>query len=74
MGTKVKIITILVLVAILSIFTFSVVQGQEIKNKTKMSGGRGYFMFGGNIIDIESLNSRLHSKGYPEFSDSCKIE
>ncbi len=39
-------------------------EAQEI-----IKGGKGYFMLGGNIIDIQNLNSRLETKGYPKFSD-----
>ncbi len=32
--------------------------------------GRGYFMIGGNSLDMDELNSRLKDNGYAEFSDS----
>jgi len=38
--------------------------------RNKEGDGRGYFMFGGNIIDIKSLNSKLESKGYSKLSDN----
>jgi len=46
------------------------VRAQGLSFKIKESGGMGYFMFGGSTIDIDKLNSRLASKGYPKFSDN----
>jgi len=56
-------------VVIVSIFMCAIAQAQETA-VDKEGGGRGYFMFGGNIIDIKSLNSKLESKGYSKFSDN----
>lgn len=33
-------------------------------------GGRGYFMIGGNSLDVDELNSRMNENGYEEFSNS----
>jgi len=65
-----KMIGGLTVVVVVSLFFTNVSQGQEIKSITKESGGMGYFMFGGSIIDIKALNSRLEDKGYSKISDN----
>ena len=57
-----KPVATLTLVAVMSVFSVSV--------DAKEGGGRGYFMCGGSIVDIDALNSRLEGKGYSKFSDS----
>ena len=51
-------------------FLCTIAQAQETAAHGKEGGGKGYFMLGGNIIDIKSLNSKLESKGYSKFSDN----
>jgi len=55
---------------IVSIFLCTIAYAQEMAVFDKEGGGRGYFMFGGNIIDIKSLNSYLESKGYSKLADN----
>lgn len=43
---------------------------QEQKPKERIYGGMGYFMTGGQILSIGSLNKRLEAKGYPGFSST----
>jgi len=57
-------------VVIFSVFLCAIAQAQETTVRDKEGGGRGYFMFGGNIIDIKRLNSKLESKGYSKLSDN----
>lgn len=57
-------------VVIASIFLCNITEAQEVTTSAKEGGGRGYFMFGGKIIDIKSLNSRLERKGYSKLSDN----
>jgi hypothetical protein len=65
-----KMISGLTVVVVISFFFTNVSQSQEIKSTTKEGGGMGYFMFGGSIIDIKALNSRLEDKGYSKISDN----
>jgi len=67
---KVKTVSMLTMVAVMSLFFVRATQGQELKPKAKKADFRGYFMFGGSILDIKTLNSRLESKGYSKFSDN----
>lgn len=71
---KGKIALTLGAMVIASIFLCPIAQAQETAQEmavhNKKGGGRGYFMFGGSIIDIKSLNSKLDSKGYPKFPDN----
>lgn len=57
-------------VVIVSIFLGAIAEAQEVTTSAKKFGGRGYFMVGGNIIDIKSLNLRLEKKGYSKLSDN----
>ena len=43
---------------------------QELKHRGRMGGGRGYFMFGFNNLDIKNLNTALENKGYSKLSDN----
>jgi len=67
---KMKTVAALTLVAVMSLFIVSIAQSQEVTSEAKKEEGRGYFMFGGSILDIKDLNSRLESKGYSKFSDN----
>ena len=71
---KGKIALTLGAMVIVSIFLCAIAQAQETAQemavRNKEGDGRGYFMFGGNIIDIKSLNSKLESKGYSKLSDN----
>lgn len=66
MHKKVEALVSLTLIALMPIFSMSVAESEEIG--AKQGGGRGYFMCGGSIVDIDALNSRLEGKGYSEFS------
>lgn len=70
MNKKIKIIINLTMVAMMGFLTFSLAQSQETRIAVKKRGGMGYFMFGGSIIDINSLNSRLENKGYSKLSNN----
>jgi len=71
MREKSKIIVSLIIVAVTSFLLVNIAQGQEIRASAKKEGRKmGYFMFGGNIIDIKTLNSKLKNKGYSELSDN----
>lgn len=48
------------------VFISAVSHGQDLK---RGAGGRGYFMVGSSVIDIEELNSRLEAKQYSKLSD-----
>lgn len=69
MINKSRTVVTIMLVFILGFLSASIAQGQDVEAKAKKSDFRGYFMFGGNILDIDALNTRLESKGYSEFSD-----
>lgn len=43
---------------------------QEKPQPMSVSGGLGYFMFGGNILSIGDLNTRLENKGLPKFKST----
>ena len=62
--TKLSLICLLVLFIIFSSMTFA----QEKAKKS--GGGRGYFMIGWSMLDIDKLNAQLSSKGYTEFSNN----
>lgn len=62
MYKAVKTIATLTTVAVVGVFSIS------MAHSAKEEGGRGYFMCGGSIVDIDALNSRLESKGYSTFS------
>ena len=67
MFKKVKTIAILIIVAMALIVT----KPQTIRaGALEVSNVTFYSMFGGSIIDIRSLNSRLENKGYSKFSDN----
>jgi hypothetical protein len=38
--------------------------------QTSKIGGVGYFIFGGKMINLSSLNTKLESKGYPKVSNN----
>jgi hypothetical protein len=52
-------------IAMIGLLSVSLAQVGELEG-----GGRGYFMVGGNIIDMKALNSSLESKGYSKISDN----
>lgn len=60
----------LALILSLSIFLIfsSLIFAQEKCCKT--TSGRGYFIAGTNVLDLDALNSRLVSNGYKEFSNN----
>lgn len=64
MGYTSKTFITLIAAALMSQGISGSAQAQE-----KIRGGKGYFMLGGNIVDIDALNTSLQSQGYPEFSD-----
>lgn len=70
MPQKTKTVATLTLMAVMSLFIVGIAQSQEVTSEAKKEEGRGYFMFGGSILDIDGLNSRLESKGYSKFSDN----
>jgi len=43
---------------------------QEAGADTKTRSSRGYFMPGASILDLDNLNAKLQSTGYPSFSDN----
>ncbi|MBC8179914.1 hypothetical protein H8E88_02210 [candidate division KSB1 bacterium] len=62
--TKLYLICLLILSLIFSSYAFA-------QEKTKKSGGgRGYSIMGLSVLNIDDLNSRLKSAGYPEFSNN----
>lgn len=65
----IKMILFMSLVAALTLgclaVSFSPADGSSSKGE-----GRGYFMIGGNWLDMDELNSRLKDNGYAEFTDS----
>ena len=56
----------LILVMILSVSIVSLSYGQDKSPKKGMGGG--YFMVGGNMLDLDVLNNSLANAGYSEFS------
>lgn len=70
MCEKVKIVAILIVVTLVSIFFADNSRGQEKAPTAEEEAGMGYSMLGMSIIDIKDLNARLESKGYSEISDN----
>lgn len=70
MINKPKTVVPLIVVFVLSLLSTSIAHAQEEISKDKKGDFRGYFMVGGNILDIEAFNTRLESEGYSEFSDN----
>jgi len=62
--TKMSLVFLLTLLVIFS----SVIFAQEKAKKS--GGGRGYCIMGTSIINIDDLNTKLKSAGYPEFSNN----
>ncbi len=58
------------LFATLLIFAQITTYSQEQKASERINGGMGYFMAGGHILSISSLNTRLANRGYPKFSST----
>lgn len=65
MRKKAKIVTTLVIVAMMCLFSVSIAQAQG-----KEGAGMGYFMYGGSKIGINTLNASLEDKGYAKLSDN----
>jgi len=57
-----------ILVMILSVSIVSMSYGQDKGIKKGMGGG--YFMVGGNMLDLDVLNNSLANAGYSEFSNN----
>ncbi len=66
---KAKLGTTLMIVVIVSMLFTNKSQAQEIIPGIRLKGVMGYFMTGGNKLDIKSLNSRLKNNGHSNISD-----
>jgi len=69
MKVKIKALTFLATIVLLTLFISNLSFSQEAKTEKKNEEVRGYFMFGGSRLNIDALNDRLVSKGYSSFSD-----
>ncbi|MFN3780670.1 MAG: hypothetical protein ACK4SO_00670 [Candidatus Kapaibacteriota bacterium] len=59
-----------IVIAILFVIAQVATYSQEQNSPRRINGGMGYFMAGGQILSIGSLNTRLAERGYPKFSST----
>ena len=69
MKLKIKMLTIIATMVLLTLFISNFSFSQETETEKKNEEVRGYLMLGGSRLDIDVLNDRLTSKGYSSFTD-----
>jgi len=69
MKVKIKTLTLVATIALLSLLISNLSFSQATESEQKNKEGRGYLMFGGGKLDIDALNDRLLSQGKPVFND-----
>jgi hypothetical protein len=70
MSSRLNTFKITGLFILLGFCTLSIAQKQDSMPKINTAEFRGYFMVGGNILDIDALNSILENEGYSTLSNN----
>jgi hypothetical protein len=69
MKLKIKTLTIIATIVLLTLFISNFSFSQEAETEKKNADVRGYLMLGGSSIENDALNDKLVSKGYSSISD-----